>query len=122
MLSVGEGREDMVYGCGGGGENVTGDVSVSYLRIRSSDAGRSHGGGRILARRWRLRRRASQRGRLARCGGRRAGVGPLGKSVNLSRGQRNVAAAIDVHVVGSGGVGHSLPEDSSFPVVGVVLL
>jgi hypothetical protein len=41
-----------------------------------AEEGRSQGGGRMLALRWRLRRRASQRGRAARCGGLRLGVGP----------------------------------------------
>jgi len=73
---VGDIREVMGCGCGGGGEKARGEVSVSYLRIRSSEEGSSHGGGRMLARRWRLRRSASQRGRDERCGGRRVGVGP----------------------------------------------
>lgn len=75
-VSVREGRAPMVYGCGGGGEKVSGSVSVSYLRILSRELGRSHGGGRMLARRWRLRRRASHSGKEDRCGGRRVGVGP----------------------------------------------
>lgn len=74
--SVGRERVERGYGWGGGGENVKGFVSVSYLRIRSREEGRSQGGGRMLARRWRLRRRASQRGIEARWGGRRVGVGP----------------------------------------------
>ncbi len=64
------------YGCGGGGEKATGEVSVSYFKMDSRDWERSQGGGRMLARRWRLRRRASQSGSRARCGGRRACVGP----------------------------------------------
>ena len=36
----------------------------------------------MLALRWRLRRSASQRGKGARCGGRRAGVGPWEGNVN----------------------------------------
>jgi hypothetical protein len=75
-VSVREGMAPMVYGCGGGGEKVSGSVSVSYLRIFSRGLGRSQGGGRMLARRWRLRRRASHNGREDRWGGRRAGVGP----------------------------------------------
>lgn len=81
IWSVGDIREVMEWGCGGGGENASGEVSVSCLRILSREEGRSQGGGRMLALRWRLRRRASQRGRGARCGGRRAGVGPwVGRS------------------------------------------
>ncbi len=76
MLSVGSGRVVRGLGWGGGGENVCGEVSVSCLRIRSREEGRSQGGGRMLARRWRLRRRASQRGMDARWGGRREDVGP----------------------------------------------
>jgi hypothetical protein len=76
MESVGEERGEIEYGCGGGGENVAGDISVSYLRMRSREDGSSHGGGTMLARRCRFRRRASQRGMELRCGGRRAGVGP----------------------------------------------
>jgi hypothetical protein len=62
-------------GCGGGAEKP-GDVEVSVLRMDSREEGRSQGGGRMLALRWRLRRRASQSGRAARCGGLRVGVGP----------------------------------------------
>jgi hypothetical protein len=60
----------------GGGAEKPGDVEVSVLRIDSRDEGRSQGGGRMFALRWRLRRRASQRGRAARWGGLRVGVGP----------------------------------------------
>ena len=77
IVSVAAGRVDMGYGCGGGGENACGDISVSYLRICSSEEGSSHGGGRIFARRWRFRRSASQSGRGERWGGRREGVGPF---------------------------------------------
>jgi hypothetical protein len=67
-------------GCGGGREKAVGEISVSSLRIRSREEGSSHGGGTILARRWRLRRRASHKGKGARWGGRSAGVGPwIGK-------------------------------------------
>lgn len=50
MVSVCEGDDRMRYGCGGGGEKVCGFTSVSCLRMRSSDEGRSQGGGRMLAR------------------------------------------------------------------------
>lgn len=53
-------------GNGGGGENDSRDVSVSYRRICSSEAGCSHGGGTMLARRWRLRSNASHKGIFAR--------------------------------------------------------
>lgn len=46
----------------------------------------SQGGGMMLARRWRLRRRASQRGSEVRWGGMRGVVGPCG----LSAGARKV--------------------------------
>jgi len=61
-------------GRGGGSEKVF--ESVSALRIVSRDEGWSHGGGRMFARRWRLRRRASQRGSGVRWGGWSDGVGP----------------------------------------------
>ena len=80
MLSVAEGRMVTGYGCGGGGEKVWGDISVSCLRICSREEGRSQDGGRMFARRWRFRRRASQRGRGDRWGGRRAGVGPCARN------------------------------------------
>lgn len=41
---------DVVMGCGGGGENVCGEISVSYRSIRSSEVGCSHGGARMFAR------------------------------------------------------------------------
>lgn len=46
--------------------------------MSAREAGCSHGGGTMLARRCFLRRRASQRGRSARWGGRRGGVLPYG--------------------------------------------
>lgn len=61
-------------GKAGGGEKEGVDFSKS--RIERSDGGESHGGGKMLARRWRLRRRASQRGRVVRYGGLRGGIGP----------------------------------------------
>lgn len=68
-------------GSGGGGEKVSGACSVSNSRIAVREAGWSQGGGRMLARRWRLRRRASQRGMSARWGGLRAGVGPCRRAI-----------------------------------------
>lgn len=47
-------------GKGGAGEND--GVLFSISRIELREGGESHGGGRMLARRCRLRRRASQRG------------------------------------------------------------
>lgn len=58
----------------GGDENLF--DSVSATRIASSEEGCSQGGGTMLARRWRLSRRASQRGSGVRCGGCKGGVGP----------------------------------------------
>ena len=51
-------------------------VLVSRSRIAESAVGCNQGGGTMSARRWRFRRRASQRGRAVRWGGRRAGVAP----------------------------------------------
>lgn len=65
----------MVYGGNGGGGENEGEL-FSRSRIALRDTGESHGGGRMLARRWRLRRRASQSGRSARYGGVRGAIGP----------------------------------------------
>jgi hypothetical protein len=65
-------------GCGGnrgGGEKVSA-CSVSWSRIAVRECVFSHGGGRMLARRWRFSSRASQRGMLVRCGGLRGLMGP----------------------------------------------
>lgn len=70
--TVGEVEEES--GRGGGGENE--GEEVSNLRIESSDAVESHGGGMMLARRWRLSKSASQRGRELRYGGLRGGIDP----------------------------------------------
>ena len=67
-------------GNGGGGEND--GVLFSSSRIELSEAGESHGGGRILARRWRLRRRASQRGSGVRYGGFSGAMGPCNFTAN----------------------------------------
>ena len=69
-------------GSGGGGENE--GVFFSRSRIEEREGGESQGGGRMLARRWRLRRRASQRGRGVRWGGWRGGVGPWRRDENIS--------------------------------------
>ena len=58
----------------GYGENPGVDFSRSRIEFRAVVL--SQGGGRMLARFWRTRRRASQRGRLLRWGGRRGGMGP----------------------------------------------
>lgn len=52
-------------------------ISISRSSMDSSEAEASQGGGRMLARCWRLRRRASQRGTAARYGGWRVGIGPF---------------------------------------------
>ena len=82
----------------GDGENTAAVVSaVSKSRIVSREVGFSQAGGWMLARRWRLRRRASQSGKGERCGGRRAGVGPCK--------QRSVSGALLIDNVGGvGGV------------------
>lgn len=59
----------------GGGDEKDGIV-VSSLRMASNDAGDSQGGVRILARRCRLRIRASHSGRGVRYGGCRGAIGP----------------------------------------------
>lgn len=64
----------MFDGIGGGLEKE--EIVFSRLRMSPSDAGDSHGGGRMLARRCRLRSRASHRGRIARCGGYKGAMGP----------------------------------------------
>ena len=64
----------LLGGIGGGVENE--EIEVSSFRIRSSDTGDSQGGGRMLARRCRLRRRASHRGREAWYGGCKGAIGP----------------------------------------------
>lgn len=55
----------MVFGGKSGGGEKDG-VEFSSFRISSREEGLSHGGGRMLARRWRLRRSANQRGRGVR--------------------------------------------------------
>lgn len=52
----------------GGGEKASA-YSVSWSNIAVKDSGESHGGGRMLARRWRFRSRASQSGTEVLCGG-----------------------------------------------------
>lgn len=76
IVSVCEGDVRIKYGCGGGGEKVAGSISVSCFKMRSREDGMSQGGGRMLARLWRLSRRASQSGRGVLWGGRRGWVGP----------------------------------------------
>lgn len=69
----------MVVGGGrmGEGEKTAAVVSaVSKSRIVVREVGFSQAGGWMLARRWRLRRRASQRGRGVGKGGLRGAVGP----------------------------------------------
>ena len=77
----------------GEGEKTAAVVSaVSKSRIVSSEAGLSQAGGWMFARRWRLRSRASQRGRGVGKGGLRGWIGPwLGESV--SRGACRVRSA-----------------------------
>lgn len=59
----------------GPGEKAS-SCSTSMSRIADKAAGCSQGGGRMLARRWRFRSRASQRGRGVGKGGFSACVGP----------------------------------------------
>ena len=66
----------LTCGMGGGGEKASLISDVSTSRTQESESGCSQGGGIMLQRRWRLRRRANQRGRVVRWGGRRAFVGP----------------------------------------------
>jgi len=69
-------------GCGGsrgGGENVSA-YSISCSRMAFRECVFSHGGGSMLARRWRLRSRASHRGMSVRCGGTRGLMGPCKSS------------------------------------------
>ena len=61
-------------GSTGGGEKEADEVSRSRIAVREWVV--SQGGGRIWARRWRFRRRASQRGSGVRWGGERGGRGP----------------------------------------------
>lgn len=74
-----EGYSVVVVVVRGGG--VNGVVVVSSLRRESSEGGDSHGGGTMLARRCRLRRRASQRGMVLRYGGWSGGIGPYMKGM-----------------------------------------
>lgn len=70
-----KGGDEVTWGGKGGGGEKEG-VDFSKSRTERSDGGESHGGGRMLARRWRLRRSASQRGRWVRYGGLSDGMGP----------------------------------------------
>lgn len=63
-------------GSEGEGVNVSVKCSVSKERISVREEGCNQAGGRMLARRWRFRSRASQRGRGVGKGGLRASVGP----------------------------------------------
>ncbi len=77
-----EGRKGGLTGVverGSGGVSENSGDEVSSWRMASREEGDSQGGGKMLARFWRLRRRASQRGRGVRWGGIRGTVGPWGK-------------------------------------------
>ena len=63
---------EVVVSNGGAGANV--GLSVSWISISVSERTLSQGGGRMFARPWDFRRRASQRGISAGRGGRREGV------------------------------------------------
>lgn len=79
MSSLSEGSAPDVVGGGriGEGEKTAAVVSaVSKSRIVSREVGLSQAGGWMFARRWRLRRRASQRGRGVGKGGLSGCVGP----------------------------------------------
>lgn len=105
-------------GIGGGAENE--DTVISSLRMASSEAGESQGGGMILARRCRLRSRASHRGRILRCGGCKGAIGPCRTSIprrlcrymQCSRGSQ----AIYIRVAGHAqGVSRPLTPSNSSP-------
>ena len=86
-MSSSEGSAAVVVGGGriGEGEKTAAVVSaVSKSRIVSSEVGLSQAGGWMLARRWRLRRRASQRGRGVGKGGLRGAVGPCWREMLVS--------------------------------------
>ena len=68
--------EVLIGGSGGGGENESLMCVVSSSRTSASESGCSHCGGIMFALRWRLRSRASHKGKRDRCGGRSAWVGP----------------------------------------------
>ena len=71
----------------GEGEKTAAVVSaVSKSRIVVREAGFSQAGGLMLARRWRLSRMASQRGRGVSKGGVRGGVGPQEGGLVVSMG------------------------------------
>lgn len=67
-------------GGGGGGAQAVVSMCVSWLMTYRRESGCSHGGGRMLARRCFLSSSASQRGTVARLGGRRLGVSPYKKA------------------------------------------
>lgn len=60
-----KGGEVVVWGGSGEEREKEGD-DFSSSKIEARESGKSQGGGRMEARRWRLRRRASQRGRGVR--------------------------------------------------------
>lgn len=65
----------MVF-CGTRGGAEKEEIVVSSSRMAFSEAGDSQGGGTMLARRCRLRSRASHNGNEARCGGYKGAIGP----------------------------------------------
>jgi hypothetical protein len=56
-ISPSRDNDEPRFGHGGAGEKISG-LSISVFRIVSSEGMESQGGGRMLARRWRCKRRA----------------------------------------------------------------
>jgi hypothetical protein len=109
MESVGAEVMRIGKGWGGGGEKACCEVSVSWCRIDSREGGSSHGGGMMLARRWRLRRSASHNGKGTRLGGSRGAVGPYEPRISILRylGKRDIEVFIWGVRRGSGVVTYS---------------
>lgn len=78
-------RESARAGGGGGGAQPVVSVLVSCWTMSRSDAGCSHAGATMLARRCFFSSIASHRGILLRRGGRRGGVGPCSEKQMVSR-------------------------------------
>lgn len=84
-------------GAGGGGLKATGSVCVSCWMICCKDAGYIHGGAIMLARRCFLSKRASQSGRVARCGGRKVGVEPCRRGIDSRRWRGTIVTSSFSH-------------------------
>lgn len=87
-------------GNGGGGEKPS--DSCSSCRILVRDNTLSHAGGRIFARRWCLRSRASHNGSRLRYGGWRAGIGPYGETCMsaCTLAESHKSLQLNVHLTG----------------------